>query len=127
MAAGAPQDFGTVASSLELVRVQTSVLWLSATAVGLAVTAFAFIRVERHSRDNAESFIAAVQTMQEVVACHLVSGDSDFLLEVVVPDIASYESTVLRGLLALPNVRDIRTSFAMRSYKLDGPLPLRSA
>lgn len=65
--------------------------------------------------------------MPEVIACHLVSGDSDFLLEVVVPDIASYEATVLHGLLALPNVRDIRTSFAMRSYEFDGPLPLRSA
>jgi Lrp/AsnC family leucine-responsive transcriptional regulator len=93
-------------------------------AVGLSVTAFAGIRVERHSRDNAEGFIAAVQTMPEVIACHLVSGDSDFLLEVVVPDIATYEATVLRGLLALPTVRDIRTSFAMRSYKVDGPLPL---
>lgn len=97
------------------------------TSVGLAVTAFAFIRVERHSRDNADSFIAAVQIMPEVIACHLVSGDSDFLLEVVVPDIASYEATVLRGLLALPTVRDIRTSFAMRSYKVDGPLPLPAA
>ncbi|MGP9813110.1 Lrp/AsnC family transcriptional regulator [Rhodopseudomonas sp. NSM] len=93
-------------------------------AVGLSVTAFAGIRVERHSRDNAEAFIAAVRDMPEVIACHLVSGDADFLLEVVVPDIAAYEATVLRGLLALPTVRDIRTSFVMRSDKLDGPLPL---
>jgi Lrp/AsnC family leucine-responsive transcriptional regulator len=93
-------------------------------AVGLPVTVFAGIKVERHSRDNADAFIAAVQLMPEVVGCHLVSGDVDFLLEVVVRDIATYEAEVLRSLLALPSVRDIRTSFAMKSYKTSGPLPI---
>ncbi|MGO6943075.1 Lrp/AsnC family transcriptional regulator [Rhizobium johnstonii] len=98
---------------------------LSRTAVGLSLTVFSGIRVERHSHENADSFVKAVLAMPEVVACHLVSGDHDFLLEVVVPDMATYESSVLRRLLALPAIRDIRTSFAMRSYKANGPLPLR--
>src|ERR1700749_3710433 len=49
-------------------------------ALGLSVTAFASVRVERHSQENANSFIAAIRDMPEVIACHLVSGDSDFLL-----------------------------------------------
>ncbi|MBY5773043.1 hypothetical protein GFL39_26850 [Rhizobium leguminosarum bv. viciae] len=65
--------------------------------------------------------------MPEVIACHLVSGDHDFLLEVVVPDMAAYEATVLIALLALPAIGVIRTSFAMRPYKSNGPLPLDSA
>ena len=93
-------------------------------AVGLPLTVFAGIRVERHSDENADAFVAAVLSMPEVVACHLVSGDVDFLLEVVVASMMTYESTVLRGLLALPSIRDIRTSFAMRTYKRNGPLPL---
>ncbi|WP_342357693.1 Lrp/AsnC ligand binding domain-containing protein [Rhizobium ruizarguesonis] len=52
--------------------------------------------------------------MPEVIACHLVSGDHDFLLEVVIPDMATYEATVLIALLALPAIGVIRTSFAMR-------------
>lgn len=94
-------------------------------ALGLSVTAFASVRVERHSQENANSFIAAIRDMPEVIACHLVSGDSDFLLEVVVADIASYESTVLRRLLSLATVRDIRSSFVLRSYKTNAPIPVR--
>ena len=56
--------------------------------------------------------------MPEVVACHLVSGDVDFLIEAVVPDVAAYEATVLRRLLALPvPSRHTGRSFAMRSFK----------
>jgi Lrp/AsnC family leucine-responsive transcriptional regulator len=65
--------------------------------------------------------------MPEVIACHLISGDVDFLIEVVVRDMATYESTVLNRLLSLPELRDIRTSFAMRTYRSTGPLPLSSA
>ncbi|MBX5161475.1 hypothetical protein GFL28_31120 [Rhizobium leguminosarum bv. viciae] len=65
--------------------------------------------------------------MPEVIACHLVSGDHDFSLEVVIPDMATYEATVLIALLALPAIGVIRTSFAMRLYKYNGPLPLDSA
>ncbi|WP_174804443.1 Lrp/AsnC family transcriptional regulator [Martelella limonii] len=97
---------------------------ISRFAVGLSVTVFAGITVERHSDDNADAFVNAVLAMPEVVACHLVSGEHDFLLEVVIPDMATYEATVLRALLALPAVRDIRTSFAMRTYKSNGALPL---
>lgn len=97
---------------------------LDRAAVGFGLTVFAGVRVARHSRENAEAFVDAVLAMPEVVACHLTSGDTDYLLEVVVPDMATYESTVLRRMLSLPAVADIRTSFAMRSHKTDGPLPL---
>ncbi|MDK9697394.1 MAG: Lrp/AsnC family transcriptional regulator [Siculibacillus sp.] len=97
---------------------------LDRAAIGLGLTVFAGIRVARHSHENADAFVAAVLDMPEVVACHLTSGDTDYLLEVVVPDMATYESTVLRRLLSLPAIADIRTSFAMRSHKTDGPLPL---
>lgn len=100
---------------------------LNRPAVGLGLTVFAGIRVDRHAQDQADTFVAAVLAMPEVVACHLVSGDVDFLLEVVVPDMATYEATVLRQLLALTAIRDIRSSFAMRSYRAGGALPLPPA
>lgn len=97
---------------------------LNRAAIDLGLTVFAGIRVERHTHENAEAFVAAVLAIDEVVACHLVSGDADFLLEVVVRDMAAYEGAVLRRLLELPAVRDIRTSFAMKTYRAGGPLPL---
>jgi Lrp/AsnC family leucine-responsive transcriptional regulator len=97
---------------------------LNRNAIGLGLTVFAGIRVERHTDENADAFVEAVLAMPDVVACHLVSGDVDFLIEVVVPDMATYESKVLRRFLSLPAVRDIRSSFAMRTYKANGALPV---
>lgn len=94
------------------------------SAVGLGLTVFAGIRVGRHSAEGKENFIKMLLAMPEVIACHLVSGDVDFLIEVVVRDMATYEATVLNRLLSLPELRDIRTSFAMRTYRSSGPLPL---
>jgi Lrp/AsnC family leucine-responsive transcriptional regulator len=96
-------------------------------AVGLGLTVFAGIRVGRHSAAGKDSFIKMLLAMPEVIACHLISGDVDFLIEVVVRDMATYEATVLNRLLSLPELRDIRTSFAMRTYRSSGPLPLSSA
>jgi len=100
---------------------------LNRSAVGLDLTVFAGVRVERHSQKHADAFVEAVLAMPEVVACHLVSGDVDFLIEVVVPNMAAYEAIVLRALLSLTPVRDIRSSFAMRSHKAGGPLPVTMA
>ncbi|MBZ9939288.1 Lrp/AsnC family transcriptional regulator [Mesorhizobium sp. BR1-1-16] len=100
---------------------------LNRPAVGLGLTVFAGVRVERHAQDQADAFVDAVLSMPEVVACHLISGDVDFLIEVVVPDMATYESTILRQLLSLTAIRDIRSSFAMRSYRAGGALPLSPA
>lgn len=97
---------------------------LGRAAVGLPLTVFSGIKVGHHSRENADVFVSAVLAMPEVVACHLVSGDHDFLLEVIVPDMATYEASVLRRLLELPAIRDIRTSFAMRTYRAAGRLPI---
>jgi Lrp/AsnC family transcriptional regulator, leucine-responsive regulatory protein len=99
---------------------------LNRAAVGLGLTIFAGIRIGRHSAEGKENFIRMLLAMPEVIACHLVSGDVDFLIEVVVRDMATYEATVLNGLLSLPELRDIRTSFAMHTYRSSGPLPLPS-
>lgn len=100
---------------------------LNRAAVGLGLTVFAGIRVGRHSSEGKDNFIKMLLAMPEVIACHLISGDVDFLIEVVVRDMATYEATVLNRLLSLPELRDIRTSFAMRTYRSTGTLPLCSA
>lgn len=100
---------------------------LNRSAVGLGLTVFAGIRVGRHSAESKDNFIKMLLAIPEVIACHLVSGEVDFLIEVVVRDMATYEATVLNRLLSLPELRDIRTSFAMRTYRSTGPLPLSSS
>lgn len=92
--------------------------------LGLGLTVFVGIKVERHHASEATDFRQAVSARPEVVSCHLVSGESDFLLQVVVPDLASYERLLLEVLLTLPGVSDIRSNFAIQTVKAQGMLPL---
>jgi Lrp/AsnC family leucine-responsive transcriptional regulator len=97
---------------------------LDREAVGLGLTAFVELKVEGHSDRLAEAIQEAVAKMPEVVACHIVSGAADFLLEVVVPDLRAYERFLLGTLLKLPSFADVRSNFAIRTVKAPGPLPL---
>lgn len=92
--------------------------------VGLGLTVFVGIKVERHREKEAETFREAVSDLPEVVMAHLVSGESDFLLQVVVPDLRSYENFLTRTLLKIPGIRDIRSNFAIQTVKPLSPLPL---
>jgi Lrp/AsnC family leucine-responsive transcriptional regulator len=97
---------------------------LARRAVGLGLTAFVGVKVERHHDEEAHAFQAAVAGVGEVIACHLVSGEHDFLLEVAVADLEAYERFLLGTLLRLPGVVDVRSSFAIRTVKPPAPLPL---
>lgn len=92
--------------------------------VGLGLTVFVGVKVERHHEPAAQAFQQAVLALPEVIAAHLVSGESDFLLQVVVPDLRSYERFLIETLLKLPGVSDIRSNFAIQTIKPHGPLPL---
>lgn len=97
---------------------------LDRKALGLGLTVFVGIKVERHRDHESTAFQAAVAAIPEVVACHLVSGEADFLLQVVVADLAAYEALLLGTLLKLPGVADIRSTFAIRTVKDGSRLPL---
>jgi Lrp/AsnC family transcriptional regulator, leucine-responsive regulatory protein len=97
---------------------------LDRSEVGLGLTAFVGVKVGRHQEEEATAFRSAVKALPEVVSCHLVSGEADFLLQVVVPDLAGYERFITRTLLRLPSVIDIRSNFAIQTVKSASPLPL---
>ncbi|WP_434562768.1 Lrp/AsnC family transcriptional regulator [Pseudomonas sp. R1-6] len=92
--------------------------------VGLGMTIFVGIKVERHTDERAEAFRQAVTALPEVISAFLVSGESDFLLQVVVPDLRAYDRFVTGKLLKLPGVSDNRSNFAINTVKAPGPLPL---
>lgn len=97
---------------------------LDRTEIGLGLTVFVGIKVERHHDSEASRFREAIQSLAEVVACHIVSGETDFLLQVVVPDLAAYERFLMGTLLKLKGVVDIRSNFALQTVKGQTPLPL---
>jgi Lrp/AsnC family leucine-responsive transcriptional regulator len=97
---------------------------LDREAVGLGLTVFVDIKVEKHSRDNAKALQDALAAMPEVVACHMVSGTADFIAEIVVPNLKAYERLLTEKLLTLPMIGDIRSNFALTQVKSDAALPL---
>ena len=100
---------------------------LDRSMVGLGLTVFIEIKVDRHSRHNADALATALAEMPEVVSCCMVSGAADFLAELVVPDLTAYERLLSDRLLTLPMVADIRSNFALRVIKSAGPLALPSS
>lgn len=98
---------------------------LDRSRLGLGLTLFVAIRIEGHEEERESAVEAAIRAMPEVVACHLVSGEADFLLEIVLPELAAYEALLLRRLLKLPGVKDVRTSFVLREVKPPAPLPIK--
>jgi Lrp/AsnC family transcriptional regulator, leucine-responsive regulatory protein len=92
--------------------------------VGLRFSVFVAVKLDGHANERALSFEKAIVEMPEVVACHLVSGEADYLLEVVVPDIDDYQRFLVGKLLNLPIVREVRSNIAIQTLKAGGPLPL---
>lgn len=97
---------------------------LAREEVGLGLTVFVGIKVERHHDNEASAFREAVLQLPEVVSCHLVSGETDFLLQIVVSDLAAYQRLVLETLLKLPHVKDIRSNFVIQTVKDEASVPL---
>jgi Lrp/AsnC family leucine-responsive transcriptional regulator len=92
--------------------------------VGLGFSVFVGVKLNGHANDGALAFEQSVVEMPEIVACHLVSGEADYFLEVVVPDLAGYQRFLVGKLLNLPIVREVRSNIAIQTLKAGAPLPL---
>ena len=92
--------------------------------IGLGFSVFIGVKIEGHANDQALAFEKAVLAMPEVVAFHLVSGEVDYFLEVVVPDLEHYRQFLITKLLELHIVREVRSNIAIQTLKAGAPLPL---
>ena len=92
--------------------------------VGVGVTVFVAVGLERHREEEAERFRKVVQRLRQVISCHAISGESDFLLEIVVSDLHEYSEFVLKKLRRIPGVKDLHSSFALEAMKTGTGLPL---
>jgi Lrp/AsnC family leucine-responsive transcriptional regulator len=97
---------------------------VSRARAGLGLTVFIGLKVDGHSRESSAQVEEAVLGIPAVVACYLVSGSDDFLVEAAVPDLAGYEQLLLDQVLAIPGVTEARSTFAIRTVLSRGPLPL---
>ena len=92
--------------------------------LGLGLTVFIALKVEQHSRETSRTIEAALTAIPAVVACYVISGEADFLVEAVVPSLGDYERFLLDQVLAIGPVTDARSTFAIRTVLSRGPLPV---
>jgi Lrp/AsnC family transcriptional regulator len=96
---------------------------LDAASLNLGVTAFVAVKTSQHNAAWLDRFAKAVANIPEIVEVYRMSGDVDYLLRVVVPDIAGYD-TVYKKLIKNVELTDVSSSFAMEKMKSTTALPL---
>ena len=92
--------------------------------LGLGLQAFVRLQLARHDKASIAEFVAQVEAWDEIVACHALTGDMDYLLHVVVDDLDHFSRFLLDHLLASAGVADVNTSFVLRAVKDTRALPL---
>ncbi|WP_428031344.1 Lrp/AsnC family transcriptional regulator [Ancylobacter sp.] len=92
--------------------------------VGLPVSVFASIRLERQREDELDRFAKAISRWPEIVECYLMTGQRDYLLRIVVKDLPAYEAFLKRTLTRLDGVASIESSFALSQVKHAQALPI---
>jgi Lrp/AsnC family transcriptional regulator, leucine-responsive regulatory protein len=92
---------------------------------GLGVTVFVEVKLDRHRQSDADNFGDEIRKLPQVVACHLISGQPDFLLEIVLSDLGQFAEFVLKSLRNIPVIKEIHSSFVLETVKPQSPLPLQ--
>jgi len=100
---------------------------LDAKRVGLGLLAFVNVKLEKRGRMPTDAFARAVKDWPEVLACHALTGDMDYLLRVQVADLDHFSRFVMESLLKHPGVLDVKSSFVLEEVKETTALPLSSA
>jgi Lrp/AsnC family leucine-responsive transcriptional regulator len=93
-------------------------------AAGLPISVFASVKLERQREDEIDRFSQAVSRWPEVMECYLMTGPRDYLLRIVVPDLAAYEHFLKTKLTRLEGVGSIESSFALAQVKYTNVLPI---
>ncbi len=98
---------------------------VSRQIVGLGMTIFVHVNLRSHQETDLEYFEQTILALNQVINGHVVSGQYDYLLEVVCADLIAYES-FMRQLRVIPTVKDINSNFTIRTFKEQTALPIPS-
>ncbi len=92
----------------------------------LSVTVLAYIIIESHDEQSLNAFETAVQDVHEIVECYSMTGDKDYVLRIVTPNVAAYERFLKQTLVHLPNVASVNSVFTLKKVKSTTELPLEA-
>lgn len=92
--------------------------------IGLPISVFASIKLERQREEDLDRFAQAVARWSEVADCYLMTGQRDYLMRIIVKDIEAYERFLKEKLTRLDNISSIESSFALGQVKRSHVLPI---
>ena len=97
---------------------------LDPEAIGIGFIAYVTLVLDYLTASTAEQFVQRMREIPEIVSCYIVSGGYDAILHVAAADSATYSDIVFDKLRRIPGVKDVRSSFVMRTIKESASLPL---
>ncbi|AOY96277.1 ArsR family transcriptional regulator [Cupriavidus sp. USMAA2-4] len=104
--------------------ISRKVTLLDARKLGLKVVVFIQVSLDKQRRETLDSFERRIAGLPQVMECYLMSGDADYLLRVVVPDVEALERLIIDQITRIPGVSSIRSSFALKQVLYSTALPL---
>lgn len=120
-----PSQIGRRLQRLEAIGVVNGYqVMLRPQALGLGVIAFTSLKLQHHNDSSVEQFRQAIDVLPEVVECHALVGDADYLLRIVVPDLNALSSFVMKKLMRVAGVDSVRSNIVLQTFKSGSPLPL---
>ncbi len=93
-------------------------------ALGLPISIFINISLERQERSQMEEFEGKIKSFPEVMGCYLMTGSSDYLVRIVVPELEAFERFLADHLTRIPGVSNIQSSVAIKQVVYNTELPL---
>lgn len=99
---------------------------MDAALLGFAVTVFAMVGLDSQAEADLQAFEERVRGWPEVRECHMLNGDIDFILKIVAPDLASFQTFLTEKLTPAPHVANVKTSLTIRQSKRQAGVPVGS-
>lgn len=93
-------------------------------SVGLGVSTFVMASLKGHNKENIAKFMSAIQEIDEVVECHHVTGQADFILKIVAPDIPAYQNLMLEKVTNIEVVDNLQTTVILSTFKDSKVVPI---
>ncbi len=104
--------------------VKAHVALLDPAMLGLTVRAITYVSLARQSQDTSAAFEAAILEMPEVLDCFAVTGESDYVLQIVAPNLSEFSDSILKRLTHVPGVINVRSNIVLKPIKSTTALQL---
>lgn len=104
--------------------IRRQVVLVDREKLGLSICVLANVSLVRHSEGAVEQFESLVRASREIIECHGITGEADYVIKVVVPDMKAYDQFLQSKVFKLPGVASVRSNVVLREVKYETALPI---